>query len=46
MSLPELLRQGCACCAPCRKVDEMFEERSLEMVNVTMVTKISTYPEC
>ena len=51
MTLPELLRQedspiGCACCAPWGKVDEMFEERGLKMVNVTMVTKIPTYPEC
>ena len=61
MTLPELLRQedspiGCACSAPCGKVDEMFEERGLEMVPVnvemvnvemmTMVTKTSKYPEC
>ena len=50
MILPELLKQegsaiGCACCAPCGKLDEMLLETGLEMVNLTMVSKMSNYPE-
>ena len=40
MILPDLLRLG-----PCRKVDKMLVKRGHKMVNLTMVTEISNYPE-